>query len=76
MILLPILTSTVLHKPINVGNVSAIKVSFLMPPIRHNQINSSLSHTFHRIHTALELSAGYPTDFENNVGFTLFLLLL
>lgn len=42
-----------LLKPTNVGNVSAIKVSFLMPPIRHNQINSSLSHTFHRIHTSL-----------------------
>lgn len=43
IILLPLLTSTVLHKPIHVGNVSAIKVSFLIPPIRHNQINSTRS---------------------------------
>lgn len=39
--------------PLMWGNVSATKLSFLMPPIRHNQMNSSLSHTLHWILTLL-----------------------
>lgn len=60
-------TTRLLHEP------EESFCSLFSPPLHKLQ---SEPHIPQDPHISLELSPGYPTDFENNVGVTLFLLLL